>query len=218
MPDAVHETRIVASADDAGQRLDQWLASRDLNLSRSQVQRLIREGRVTIDGQPVKGSLLVEAGLAVDVVIPAPEKADVPRPRRSRCRSCTTMRTSWWWTSPPGMVVHPAAGHASGTLVNALLHHVTGLSGIGGQERPGVVHRLDKGTSGVMVIAKHDRAHRELAQQFHDHLVKKEYLALVWGHPTRGRTFEHAIGRDPRNRQKYFQPCQSRHGSQRPSS
>ena len=79
------------------------------------------------------------------------------------------------------MVVHPAAGHASGTLVNALLHHVTDLSGIGGELRPGIVHRLDKGTSGVMVVAKNDAAHQELARQFHDREVEKQYVALVWG-------------------------------------
>ena len=82
---------------------------------------------------------------------------------------------------PAGMVVHPAAGHAEGTLVNALLHHVKDLSGIGGELRPGIVHRLDRGTSGLMVIAKHDRAHEELARQFHDREVEKEYIALVWG-------------------------------------
>jgi 23S rRNA pseudouridine1911/1915/1917 synthase len=103
---------------------------------------------------------------------------------------------------PAGMVVHPAAGHASGTLVNALLHHVRGLSGIGGAERPGVVHRLDRGTSGVMVVAKHDRAHRALSQQFHDRDVVKEYVALVWGTARAGRTFEGPIGRDPKHRQK----------------
>ena len=82
---------------------------------------------------------------------------------------------------PAGMVVHPAAGHASGTLVNALLHHVDDLSGIGGERRPGIVHRLDRGTSGLMVVAKHDAAHEQLARQFHDREVEKEYIALVWG-------------------------------------
>ena len=82
---------------------------------------------------------------------------------------------------PAGMVVHPAAGHAQGTLVNALLHEVTDLSGIGGELRPGIVHRLDRGTSGLMVVAKNDRAHTELARQFHDREVEKEYVALVWG-------------------------------------
>jgi len=103
---------------------------------------------------------------------------------------------------PAGMVVHPAAGHAAGTLVNALLHHVTGLSGIGGETRPGIVHRLDRGTSGVMVVAKHDRAHRELARQFHDREVGKEYIALVWGTPRPGQVLDAAIGRDPRHRRR----------------
>ena len=101
---------------------------------------------------------------------------------------------------PAGMV-GMGAGHARGTLVNALLHHVAGL-GVGGRERPGIVHRLDRGTSGVMVIAKHDRAHRALARQFHDREVEKEYLALVWGTPRAGETIDRSIGRDPRHRQK----------------
>src|SRR2546423_9897183 len=100
------------------------------------------------------------------------------------------------------MVVHPAAGHASGTLVNALLHHVDDLGGIGGEKRPGIVHRLDRGTSGLMVIAKHDRAHEELARQFSDREVEKEYIALVWGEVMAGRRIDEPIGRDPANRKK----------------
>ena len=103
---------------------------------------------------------------------------------------------------PAGMVIHPGAGHASGTLVNALLHHLTDLSGIGGELRPGIVHRLDRGTSGVMVIAKNDRAHQELSRQFHDREVEKEYIALVWGVVQAGRRIDAAIGRDRANRQK----------------
>ena len=90
------------------------------------------------------------------------------------------------------MVVHPAAGHASGTLVNALLHHVDDLSGIGGEKRPGIVHRLDRGTSGLMVVAKHDAAHEELARQFRDREVEKEYVALVWGEVQAGRRIDDA--------------------------
>jgi 23S rRNA pseudouridine1911/1915/1917 synthase len=100
------------------------------------------------------------------------------------------------------MVVHPAAGHSSGTLVNALLHHVTDLSGIGGEIRPGIVHRLDRGTSGVMVVAKNDRAHQELSRQFSDREVDKEYIALVWGVVQTGRRIDEPIGRDPEHRQK----------------
>jgi 23S rRNA pseudouridine1911/1915/1917 synthase len=100
------------------------------------------------------------------------------------------------------MVVHPAAGHAAGTLVNALLHHVHDLSGVGGERRPGIVHRLDRGTSGLMVVAKHDGAHAHLARQFHDREVEKEYVALVWGTVQAGRRIEAAIGRDPQQRQR----------------
>ncbi len=100
------------------------------------------------------------------------------------------------------MVVHPAAGHASGTLVNALLHYVDDLSGIGGEKRPGIVHRLDRGTSGLMVIAKHDSAHEELARQFADREVEKEYIALTWGEVMAGRRIDAPIGRDPTNRKK----------------
>jgi 23S rRNA pseudouridine1911/1915/1917 synthase len=103
---------------------------------------------------------------------------------------------------PAGMVVHPAAGHAQGTLVNALLHHVTDLSGVGGELRPGIVHRLDRGTSGVMVIAKNDQAHQELSRQFKLREVEKEYIALVWGLVQAGRRIDSAIGRDPKDRQK----------------
>ena len=98
------------------------------------------------------------------------------------------------------MVVHPAAGNQTGTLVNALLHHIKDLSGIGGEIRPGIVHRLDKGTSGVMVIAKNDEAHQELSRQFHDREVEKEYVALAWGLVQQRKRINAAIGRDPKNR------------------
>ena len=103
---------------------------------------------------------------------------------------------------PAGMVVHPGAGHDAGTLVNALLHHVTDLSGIGGELRPGIVHRLDKGTSGVMVVAKNDAAHQELARQFHDREVDKQYVALVWGLVQQRKRIDIPIGRDPVHREK----------------
>ncbi len=98
---------------------------------------------------------------------------------------------------PAGMVVHPAAGHECGTLVNALLHHVDDLSGIGGEKRPGIVHRLDRGTSGLMVVAKNDARTRSSSRQFHDREVEKEYVALVWGVVQAGRRIDAPIGRDP---------------------
>jgi 23S rRNA pseudouridine1911/1915/1917 synthase len=193
-------TTLIVGVDDAGMRLDQFITSRLPDLSRSQVQRLIRDGRVDA-GPHVKAGLAVSAGQQVRVDVPPPLPAepaaeDLPLTVLYDDADLAVI------DKPAGMVVHPAAGHARGTLVNALLHHVTGLSGIGGTERPGIVHRLDRGTSGVMVIAKHDRAHRHLARQFHDRLVRKEYLALVWGKPVAGRHFEAPIGRDPNNRKK----------------
>jgi 23S rRNA pseudouridine1911/1915/1917 synthase len=103
---------------------------------------------------------------------------------------------------PAGMVVHPAAGHPEGTLVNALLHHIEDLSGVGGELRPGIVHRLDRGTSGLMVVAKHDAAHANLARQFHDPEIEKEYIALVWGTVQAGKRIDAPIGRDPEQRQR----------------
>jgi len=187
--------------EDAGRRLDQFLTARLPELSRSQVQRLIREGQVRIDAGRAKPGLVVESGLRVNVNLPPPSPSSaVPEPL-----PLTILYDDQDIVvidKPAGMVVHPAAGHARGTLVNALLHHVTGLSGIGGADRPGIVHRLDRGTSGVMVIAKHDIAHRELARQFHDREVEKEYLALVWGRVAAGLRLEDPIGRDRRHRQK----------------
>ena len=137
----------------------------------------------------------------IDVDVPAPRSA-VPRAEALPLTILYEDDDLVVVDKPAGMVVHPAAGHAAGTLVNALLHHVNGLSGIGGEARPGIVHRLDRGTSGVMVVAKHDRAHRELARQFHDREVGKEYVALVWGTPRAGQVLDAAIGRDPRHRRR----------------
>ncbi|HET9371853.1 MAG TPA: RluA family pseudouridine synthase [Vicinamibacterales bacterium] len=195
-------TRLTATPDDAGLRLDQFLVARLPDLSRSQVQRLIADGHVTVSRGRTKAGLAVDPGLIVTV--------DRPERRTAGGPSAESLPLSVLYedddlivvAKPAGMVVHPAAGHASGTLVNALLHHAGGLSGVGGADRPGIVHRLDRGTSGVMVVAKHDRAHRALAAQFHDRRIEKEYLALVWGAPRVGAEFDKPIGRDPRDRKK----------------
>jgi 23S rRNA pseudouridine1911/1915/1917 synthase len=192
---------LVAEPADDGRRLDLFLALRIPELSRSQAQRLIREGHATANGKPLKASTLVEAGMSIDVVVPAPQP-DTPVPQDIPLAVLYDDKDIVVVDKPAGMVVHPAVGHGSGTLVNALLHHVSGLSGIGGRSRPGIVHRLDRGTSGVMVIAKHDRAHQALSRQFHDRTVRKNYVSLVWGHPEAGRVFDQAIGRDVRHRQK----------------
>lgn len=195
------ELRLIATPEDAGQRIDIYLSTRLGSYSRSQAQRLIREGQVRADGKLIKGSLIVTAGMTIDVVVPPP-LPDTPIPEDLPLSILYDDDDLVVVDKPSGLVVHPAPGHATGTLVNALLHHVRGLSGIGGRSRPGIVHRLDRGTSGVMVVAKHDRAHQLLSKQFQDRTVRKVYVALVWGRPEVGRTFDSALGRDPNDRQK----------------
>jgi len=194
-------THLTASATEAGLRLDLFVATRLPTLSRSQIQRLIKTGHVQMDGKSGKASWPMRPGARVDLTIPAAENAE-PRPEDLPLTILFDDADITVLDKPAGMVVHPAAGHRTGTLVNALLHHVRGLSGIGGVERPGIVHRLDRGTSGLMVIAKSDRSHRQLAAQFHDRTVIKEYLALVWGQPAAGLLMNQPIGRDPRQRHK----------------
>jgi 23S rRNA pseudouridine1911/1915/1917 synthase len=191
----------MASQSEAGLRLDLFVAARLPALSRSQIQRLIRSGHVQVDGKPGKASWPMRPGARVELTIPPPEDAQ-PLPENLPLAILFDDADITVLDKPAGMVVHPAAGHRTGTLVNALLHHVRGLSGIGGVERPGIVHRLDRGTSGLMVIAKSDRSHRQLAAQFHDRTVLKEYVALVWGQPAPGLLMNQPIGRDPRHRHK----------------
>jgi 23S rRNA pseudouridine1911/1915/1917 synthase len=185
----------------AGERLDRFLATVLPGHSRSQIQRLIKDGLVQVGPRAGRANASVRTGDTVIVDVPAPTAAepaaeDIPLDIAYEDPHLIVVNKA------AGMVVHPAAGHASGTLVNALLHHVDDLSGIGGELRPGIVHRLDRGTSGLIVVAKHDRAHESLARQFHDREVEKEYLALVWGVVQAGRRIEAPIGRDPVNRQK----------------
>ncbi len=191
--------RFVASEADAGRRLDRFLAARLPALSRTYIQRLIREGHVEIRPGRARAATAVAPGQTVDVEVPPPAPA-TPAPQSLPLPILYDDADLVVIDKPAGMVVHPGAGHGDGTLVNALLHHVTALSGIGGVERPGIVHRLDKGTSGVMVVAKHDAAHRELARQFHDREVEKEYVALVWGGIGSGLDIDRPIGRDRRRR------------------
>ncbi len=185
----------------AGQRIDRFLALVVPNLSRSQLQRLIRKGAVRVAGAAVKPNHVIRSGEEIAVQIPEPTEP-APRPEALPLPIVYQDEDVVVIDKPAGMVVHPAAGHESGTVVNALLHAVDDLSGIGGERRPGIVHRLDRGTSGLMVVAKNDQAHEELARQFHDREVEKEYIALVWGSVTAGRRIDTPIGRDPVNRKK----------------
>jgi 23S rRNA pseudouridine1911/1915/1917 synthase len=188
-------------ATDAGLRLDVFLAGLLPSHSRSQLQRLIKGGLVTVQGAPAKANQPVKAGQAVAVEIPEPIGA-TPRAQDLALPILYQDEDLLVIDKPAGMVVHPGAGHAEGTLVNALLFHADDLSGIGGEERPGIVHRLDRGTSGLMVVAKNDLAHRELARQFEEREVEKEYVALVWGEVHAGRRIDLPIGRDPVHREK----------------
>ncbi|HEY5618683.1 MAG TPA: RluA family pseudouridine synthase [Vicinamibacterales bacterium] len=191
----------IVPSDFDGRRLDLFLVSLLESYSRSQIQKLIADGHVNVAGRAARANLTMHDGDQVTVDLPAAQPSRVtgealPLEILYQDRDIAVLN------KPAGMVVHPGAGHASGTLVNALLHHIQDLSGIGGEVRPGIVHRLDRGTSGVMVIAKNDAAHQELARQFHDREVEKEYVALVWGVVQAGRRIDAAIGRDPVHRQK----------------
>ena len=193
---------LIVEEDHDGLRLDQFLTMVLHRQSRSQIQRLIKEGHVTAaSGAPIRSSTAVRAGERFVIDLPELRPA-TPQPEALPLRIVFEDRDVVVLDKPAGMVVHPAAGHESGTLVNALLHHIKDLSGVGGEARPGIVHRLDRGTSGLMVVAKHDRAHQELARQFHDREVEKEYMALVWGVVQAGRRIDEPIGRDPKDRQK----------------
>ncbi|OFW13315.1 MAG: hypothetical protein A3F70_00125 [Acidobacteria bacterium RIFCSPLOWO2_12_FULL_67_14] len=202
-----HLVDLVVPPDADGQRLDRFIVSALEGRSRSQIQHLIAAGHVVLSrgGAPekpgTKANAPVREGDRVTIDLPETlpsEVAGEPLPLEILYQDADLAVLN----KPAGMVVHPGAGHASGTLVNALLHHIGDLSGIGGEMRPGIVHRLDRGTSGVMVIAKNDAAHQELSRQFHDREVEKEYVALVWGVVQAGRRIDEPIGRDPVNRQK----------------
>ena len=183
-------------------RLDAWLAEEEGDLSRSRWQALIEEGRVTVNGRTVKKNRRVSDGDRVVWQIPAPVEA-VPQPEDIPLDILYEDRDLIVINKPAGLVVHPAAGNETGTLVNALLHHCTDLAGIGGEKRPGIVHRLDKDTSGVMVAAKNEPALNELARQFRYRETEKDYLALVWGVPQEKRgTVRGTIGRHPIHRKK----------------
>ncbi len=195
-------TQTITVPDEAdGTRLDRFLVSVLGDQSRSRLQKLIKDGQVLVCGRAAKPNQPVKRGQDVSIDIPEPLPA-APAPEALPLQILYQDQDVIVVDKPAGMVVHPAAGHEGGTLVNALLHHVEDLSGIGGEKRPGIVHRLDRGTSGLMVVAKHDAAHGELARQFHDREVEKEYIALVWGEVMAGRRIDLPIGRHPVDRKK----------------
>jgi 23S rRNA pseudouridine1911/1915/1917 synthase len=188
-------------SQEAPQRLDVFLAGREKTLSRSRIKKLIEEGLVKVEGREAKPGLRLKPGDEVSVLLPEPRDPEV-RPEPLPLEILFEDPHLLVLEKPAGMVVHPAAGNYSGTLVNALLHHCRDLGGIGGVLRPGIVHRLDKDTSGVLVAAKDDAAHRGLSEQFKKHKPVRKYLGIVFGQlPEEGRV-DAPIGRHPVHRQK----------------
>lgn len=186
----------------AGARLDLFLVSACSDLSRSRIQRLIEEGAVRLGGSPAKRSHVVRAGDDVEVEIIEPRPAAI-EPEAIPLSVLHEDEHLLAIDKPAGLVVHPSPGHDSGTLVNALLHHVRDLTGVGGELRPGIVHRLDRDTSGVLLIAKTDLAHASLSRQMKKRSMRKEYLALAAGVPkVRKGEVALTIGRDPRDRKR----------------
>jgi 23S rRNA pseudouridine1911/1915/1917 synthase len=195
------ERRVDILAEGSGGRLDKYLADRVTELSRSAVQRLIERGQVTVNGELVRASYKVRAGDMVVVHLPSEE----PRDLAAEAIPLVVIYEDEFLLAvdkPAGMVVHPAPGHPGGTLVNALLAHCPELAS-NGEERPGIVHRLDRDTSGLILAAKSEKIRRGLQRQFKERQVRKAYLALLDGHlrPAWGR-IEAPIGRDPRHRQR----------------
>jgi 23S rRNA pseudouridine1911/1915/1917 synthase len=203
-----HIETAVVGAEEAGDRLDRVLARHIVSLSRSRLKALVLAGHVTVAGQPVLDpGYRVGADDTLSVMVPPPEPAK-PAGEAIALDILFEDDAMIVINKPRGLVVHPAAGHATGTLVNALIAHCgDSLSGIGGERRPGIVHRLDKDTTGVMVAAKTDRAHRALAAQFADHgrngPLQRGYLAFVWGAPRDPKgTIDKPIDRHPSAREK----------------
>jgi len=185
-----------------GERLDAHVAEQVTELSRSRVVQLIDEGRIRLNGAEARKSTRLEPGDVIDVEIPDPEPSeveaeDIPLDIVFEDRDLLVVN------KPSGLVVHPAPGHRTGTMVNALLHHVDDLSGIGGVKRPGIVHRLDKDTSGLLIVAKHDGAHRKLSAALKRRDIHRIYLTACWGHVDEDRlSVEAPVGRSNRNRKR----------------
>ncbi len=207
MPKSEEKTQLVVTAGEAPKRLDVFLTNRDPYLSRAALQRLIHSGKIRINGLTVRPSQKIKPGDHITLEIPRPEPLELapePIPIEIVYEDDALVVVN----KPAGLVVHPAPGHWSGTLVNALLHHFNScdveLPSIGGKERPGLVHRLDKETSGIMVVAKTDQAHRTLAAQFKQHTISRQYEAFVLGCVRKSESvIELAIGRDIRERKKF---------------
>jgi 23S rRNA pseudouridine1911/1915/1917 synthase len=179
--DVVTGSRRILVDESTTERLDAWLAGRLSDLSRSRITQLLGEGSITVNGAPARKSYRPSGGDVIEVTVPAagPSSIDAEAIPLNVVYEDSDLLVI---DKPAGLVVHPAPGHRSGTLVNALLHHVRDLSGIGGVLRPGIVHRLDKDTSGLLLVAKNDEAHRGLSAALKRRDIRRFYLAAAWGH------------------------------------
>ncbi|SFK34012.1 23S rRNA pseudouridine1911/1915/1917 synthase [Marinilactibacillus piezotolerans] len=191
------------SNEGINERIDKFITEKVTDASRSQIQSLIKEGHITVNGSSVKSNYKVQSEDIIEVNIPEPEVIDA-KPEDISIEIIYEDQDVLVVNKPQGMVVHPSIGHSSGTLVNALLYHIKDLSGIKGKIRPGIVHRIDKDTSGLLMIAKNDVAHEKLSEQLKEKKAQREYIALVHGliHHDKG-TIDAPIGRDSSNRKKY---------------
>ena len=200
-----------APAAAAGERIDRYLA-RVLDLPRNQVQNLLHDGRVTVNGTPLKPSYLLRGDERIDYRIPPPRATGLA-PETGPIRLLHQDEHVLVVDKPAGLIVHPGAGVRSGTLVNRLLHHYPEIAGVGSPERPGIVHRLDMGTSGALAIARTDTAYRRLSRAFAEREVGKLYLAVVYGRPAPATgTIELPIGRHPTVRTRMAIVPESRGG------
>ncbi len=183
-------------------RLDKYLAGQLAGLTRSQLQQLVAAGEITVNGRPTKASHPVSPGEVIQINIPPKPPSDLV-PQEIPLRIVYEDAHLIVIDKPAGLVVHPAYGHADGTLANAVLYHFKEVSKLGGSARPGIVHRLDKDTSGLLVVARDDRTHAALAAQFKEKSTQREYLAVVWGTPTPGRgSIESFLTRSSKDRRK----------------
>jgi 23S rRNA pseudouridine1911/1915/1917 synthase len=194
---------ILVGDEDDGERIDRFLSERIPELSRSRIQKAVRAGDVLIDGSPApKAAVKVHEGERVELSFSPPRPPEVT-PEAIPLDIVYEDEHLLVVNKPAGMVVHPAPGNERHTMVNALLAHCGGLSGIGGVLRPGIVHRLDSGTSGLLAVAKHDEAHIALSRQLMERTVRRVYYAIVWGTmPEREAVLSYPIGRSPRDRKR----------------
>lgn len=194
--------RLVVGPSSPGERLDVYIATRLPELSRSRVAQLLADGRVRLNGEVPRKSTRPVAGDVIEVELPEPEPSTLV-PEAIPLDILYEDHDLVVVDKPSGLVVHPAPGHRTGTLVHGLLHHVSDLSGIGGVRRPGIVHRLDKDTSGLILVAKTDAAHRALSAAFKAREIRRFYLVASWGHLSDPlRVVDAPIGRSPRHRQR----------------